>query len=215
MDIYAGFITAAAITFWIWFPLVISILCMVILGGVIYKKSLKSRVNLEEMSDYRKIEKRMITEKSIFQTKGKKTYFFTDEDRNFLEENLEEMSKRIGEKSEYYIKSFYGNKNKYNIGSAIGGVFWLGYRGMFKELFITFSLIGVSDYIIFNLGIELSLGIPIAAILGSLGNYMYFKSLQRRIKNNKGEVHWGWGISLTIFLMIFYVYFTTILYNTI
>lgn len=215
MNDYAGLITAAAITFWIWFPLVISILCMVILGGVIYKKSLKNRGDLEDVSDYGKVERRMITEKSIFLTKGKKTYFFTDDDKKFLEENLEKISKRIGKKSEYYIKSFYGSKNKYNIGSAIGGVFWLGYRGMFKELFIIFSIIGVSDYIIFKIGIELSLGIPIAAILGLLGNYMYFKSLQRRIKNNKGEVHWVWGISLTISLMIFYVYFTTILYNTI
>lgn len=215
MNDYAGLITVAAITFWIWFPLVISILCMVILGGIIYKKSLKNHVDLEDVSDYGEVERRMITEKSNFLTKGKKTYFFTDEDKIFLEENLEKISKRIGKKSEYYVKSFYGSKNKYNIGSAIGGVFWLGYRGMFKEFFITFSLIGVSDYIIFNLGIELSLGIPIAAILGLLGNYMYFKSLQRRIKNNKGEVHWVWGISLTISLMIFYVYFTTILYNTI
>lgn len=206
MDIYAGFLTAAAITFWIWFPLVVSILCMVILGGVIYKKSLKDRGN---------IEKRRSIEKPNFLTKGKKTYFFTDEDKKFLEENLEEMSKRIGKKSEYYINSFYSSKNKYNIGSTIGGIFWLGYRGMFKELFITFSLIGILDYIIFKLGFELSLGIPIAVVFGLLGNYMYFKSLQRRVMNNRGEVHWGWGISLTISLMTFYVYFTTILYSTI
>lgn len=215
MDIYAGFLTAAAITFWIWFPLVISIFCMIILGGVIYKKSLKGHENLEKMLDYGQIEKRRILEKQNLLMKGQKTYFFTNEDKNFLEENLEEMCERIGKKSEYYINSFCGSKNKYNIGSTVGGIFWLGYRGMFKELFITFSLIGILDYIIFKFGLELSLGIPIAVVFGLFGNYMYFKSLQRRVKNNRGEVHWGWGISLTISLMTFYVYFTTILYNTI
>lgn len=213
MDQYTGLITAAAITFWIWFPLMISIFCIVILGVIVYRKSFKRKKDIENISDYKIVKEKIPTEKFDFIEEEKRKKFLKDEDRSFLEDNLEEIRERVGKKSTYYIKNFYSKKRKFNLGSAVGGVFWLGYRGMFKELFIAFFLLGIFDYITFNLGFELRTSIPIGIILGMFGNNMYFKSLQKRIKDGRGEVHWGWGILLTICISVLYVYLNIILFN--
>lgn len=57
------------------------------------------------------------------------------------------------------------------------------------------------------------MGIPLGVVFGILGNYLYFKSLQRRITGNKGEVGKVLGLFLALFLLIFYAFSSTLYYN--
>lgn len=201
MDEYAeAILTVAALTFWVWFPLLLSLLCLIILGRLVYRRSVKGSRETEE------IKAKVAVEKNTYADIGRGKTLFTEDDRLFLEKNLEEICSRVGKKKKYYIEGFSSRKSiKINWASAVGGVLWLGYRGMFKELFITFSLLGIFDYITYNLGLEISTGIPTGAIFGMLGNYLYFKSLQRRVENNREEVNRLWGVLLAFSLLVFYI----------
>ncbi len=215
MGDYAGLITAAAITFWLWFPLLISLICLIVLGIIIYRRTSRGQENRGNIQRTQEIREHMEGEEDSTERSKRKNNFFTLEDREFLEENLEEFSNRIGKKSRYYITAFSHRKNRFNIGGAVGGVFWLGYRGMFRELFLSFLLISLLDAISFKMGVELNMGIPLGVAFGIGGNYLYFKSLQRRITSNKGEAGRISGIFLALSLVIFYAYSSTIYYNTV
>ncbi len=213
MEDYVGLITAAAITFWVWFPLFFSMICLIALGIIIYGKITKKAVDDDKLTTHEEIRKYMKSEENSEEDLKKRSNFLTLEDRKFLKDNLEELAGRIGKKREYYITAFDHRKNRFNIGGAVGGIFWLGYRGMFRELFLSFIFIFLLDSINFYFKLEINMGIPLGAAFGVCGNYLYFKSLQRRITTCKGEVNGALGLSLVLFLLIFYAYSSTIYFN--
>ncbi len=216
MGDYAGLLTAAAITFWVWFPLLVSLSGIIVLGIIIFVKVSKKSLDKVDFVNYEEIRESIKLEECSGESSKKKRNFLTLEDRKFLEDNLEEMSDRIGKKREYYITSFFHRKNRFNLGGAVGGIFWLGYRGMFRELFLSFILIFLCDSInfYFKLSIDMA-GLPLGAVIGACGNYIYFKSLQRRVTHSKGEVKGALGIIFTFFLTIFYAYSSVIYFNEI
>ncbi len=137
-------------------------------------------------------------------SREKKSSIFKEEDTEFLVANLEDFTKRIGKMNSYYIQAFC-KRDRFNLGAAMGGVFWLGYRGMFRELFLAYTVIFFMDVIFLHSGMDVSLGPVIGAVLGMYGNYLYFKSLQRRIESNKKEVRRDLGVLLSFCVSILYL----------
>ncbi len=217
MDGISDFIVYAGLTLWLWFPLVaVTFLTLsVILGIIIYKKTSQGEEGRSYDHGFEEAGNKSRLEEVCDSKKSKRVGMLTLEDREFLEKKLEVISKRIGKRSDYYITAFSHNKNQFNLGSAAGGIFWLGYRGMFRELFISFFIIGIMDSIVMTLNLEVSMGIPLGVTFGIMGNYFYFKSLQRRINTNRGEVGGVLGIFFTISLFIFYLTLPAIYYNII
>ena len=143
-----------------------------------------------------------------------KTNNFKNSKKIFLEENLEGMSRRIGKMNHYYIKSFYSNKKfVFNFGGFFGVYFWLGYRGMFRELLIFLLFLSVGDYVFFKLNLNINFGIFFSLIFGFFGNHLYFNSLYRRIKGNIPETNKILGLFLSIALLFFYTWLSGILQN--
>lgn len=209
-----GLITGLAITFWVWFPILLFILALIV-GTIIFVKSKKNadpNLNSYTLSEVR--------EKSIEESGNKKKRFSSKnimniKDKDFLEEHLEEIHRRIGEKRNYYILIFSNSCVKYNISGFLVGPFWMGYRGMFREIFIFLGIIGMIDYIVYFWGLNsaFNFGIVISILLGKYGNYLYFKSLERRILNQRKEINRFLGLFLGIFLYALYIVLSTQLYS--
>ncbi len=207
MTKFSGLITALAISFWTWFIPLIFLILLVILGIIVTsRKNSNNDKNL--FKNIENFEEHLKGEEVIEGVKKK--LFFTNKDREFLKKNLNEFSIRIGKKEHYYILAFY-HKEKFNIGSAIGGVFWLGYRGMIREVVIVFITIFLLDIVFLNYKMEINIGQIIGAILGTTGNYLYFKSLQRNINKNKKEINGIFGVIFTFCLFTLYSYLWVIL----
>lgn len=199
MEEYSGLITAGAITFWLWFPL---LLIIIFIGFSLVCMRIFKRISKSDIKDNEGFRSQGDLKEDL--SREKKSHFFKEEDTRYLEANLEEFTRRIGEKSPYYIQSFC-KRDRFNLGSAVGGVLWLGYRGMFRELFLAYALIFLLDVVFLYLGMDVNMGPIIGGILGMYGNYLYFKSLQRRIEDNKTEVRGAFGIMLALFISIFYL----------
>jgi len=211
----SDFIVYAGLTFWLWFPLVAvtSLTLSVILGIIIYKRTSQEEEDRSYDHGFEELGNKSRSEEAFGSEKSKRSGMLTLEDREFLEKNLEVISKRIGKGSNYYITAFSHNKNQFNIGSAVGGIFWLGYRGMFRELFISFFIIGMLDFIVMTLNLEVGMGIPLGVAFGIMGNHFYFKSLQRRITTNRGEAGGALGVFFAISLFMLYLTLPVIYYN--
>lgn len=209
-----GLITGLAITFWVWFPILLFILALIV-GTIIF---IKSKKNADpNLSSYTLSE---IQEKNIEESRDKKKRFSSKnimsmKDKDFLDEHLEEIYRRIGEKRNYYILIFSDGCTKYNIFGFLVGPFWMGYRGMFRESFMFLGIIGMIDYIIYFFGLNsaFNFGIVISILLGKYGNYLYFKSLERRILNQRKEINRFLGLFLGIFLYALYIALSTQLYS--
>lgn len=211
----SDFIVYAGLTFWLWFPLVAvtSLTLSVILGIIIYKRASQGEEDRRCNQEFEELRNKLKPEETCDSGKSKRRGMLTLEDREFLEKNLEVISKRIGKGSNYYITAFSHNKNQFNIGSAVGGIFWLGYRGMFRELFISLFIIGMLDSIVMTLNLEVGMGIPVGVAFGIMGNHFYFKSLQRRINDNRGEAGGALGVFFAISLFALYLTLPVIYYN--
>ena len=211
----SDFIVYAGLTFWLWFPLVAvtSLSLSVILGIIIYKRSAQGVEGGRYDHGFGEAGNKWNSEETRDDERSKRRGMLTLEEREFLEKNLEVISKKIGKRSDYYVTAFSHNKNLFNMGSAVGGIFWLGYRGMFRELFVSFFIIGMLDSIVMTLDLEVGMGIPLGVAFGVMGNYFYFKSLQRRITTNRGEAGGALGVFFAISLFMLYLTLPVIYYN--
>ncbi|WP_297597264.1 DUF2628 domain-containing protein [uncultured Cetobacterium sp.] len=119
-------------------------------------------------------------------------------DKEFLENNEEDILKCIDKKGEYYLNIFKGSKNKTNFCALFLGPLWMGYRQMYFETFIVgccVALLGflamiyefVSVTVISNSVIR-SLNYALMGLMGFFGNYIYFLSLKRRINNGDKKI---------------------------
>ena len=103
------------------------------------------------------------------------------------------FGKQTGYYWDNYVDYVNGRKFTFNIGSFFFGFFWMLYRKLYWQALGYISvLIGVdimwnSIYSSFLVGIEIQKGIMIidaflfAFILGFIGNWLYFKSVDRRV----------------------------------
>lgn len=144
------------------------------------------------------------------ENKNFKRTFIKLEDKDFVVENSKEFEERIGTGANYYIEAFLSDKNKLNYGAFFGGFFWLGYRGLIKELLLAFSLFFLLDIITFNLNITIpNIGFIISGVLGFYGNYIYFLKLKNDIKKNRKSMNKMMGIFFAFLLFGTYILITS------
>lgn len=144
----------------------------------------------------------------------------------------------VGKKADYYLRKWSNPKNKgsnmgWNWAAFFAGIFWLGYRKMYKIVFIilgAFVVFDIISYIINNPSMDKmnnSIGIAVAAVLGISGNYYYFKHAQKNIEDVKqqfpnnlqeqeaalrkrGGTSWG-GVFIVLGLLAAYVFLNVII----
>ncbi len=153
------------VTIWLWAPVVyISFIFCII--------AFEEKIDLENIPNHEKIREIVETNRE----KKSDRNLLTSNERDFLNENWEEISARIGKNNIKYINRFYGG-GKLNWANGFFGGFWLLYRGMLEE-FVTFaiSLLGGSFFILFfgELSFEIII-IIICLLFAMLGNYYYSK----------------------------------------
>ena len=170
------------VTIWLW-------LSVIYLGSFIFciisfiKQINKNNIDLENIPNHEKI--REIVEAN--REKKRDRNLLNSSERNFLNENWEEISARIGKKNLKYMKRFYGEKRKFNWGSGFFCQSWLFYRGMLKEYFLVIIVIIFLYGILFSFWVNV-MSIIVLLLFGMFGDYYYFKSLQKRIIKKKGEI---------------------------
>ncbi len=178
---------------WRWFPVLYIgsfIFCMTSFRREINKNN----INLENIPNHEKI--REIVE--LNRDRKSDGDLLTSNERDFFNENWEEISARIGKNNLEYINRFYGEKRKLNWASGFFGPSWLLYRGMLKEfllfiifiifLFSTLFSFGVFDFKLIIAVIQDVISIIVFLLFGMFGDYYYFKSLHKRIIKKKGEI---------------------------
>ena len=137
-----------------------------------------------------------------------KQHYIKDEDKKFLIDNIEKFEEQIGNGKSYYINAFLKKKTPFNRGAFLGGAFWLGYRGLFKEFFALIVLFIIFDIVIFILGINIgnfNIGIVTSSVCGILGNYCYFLKLRRDIEKERKPIHPLKGLSISIVIFVIYI----------
>ncbi|CEG28695.1 DUF2628 domain-containing protein [Bacillus sp. B-jedd] len=104
----------------------------------------------------------------------------------------------VGKKADYYLRKWNNPKNKgsnmgWNWAAFLAGMFWLGYRKMYKLVLIilgAFVVFDIISYIINNPAMDKinnTLGLVVAAILGISGNYHYYLHAQKNIEDVKNQ----------------------------
>ena len=63
---------------------------------------------------------------------GSKSYL-KDNDKKYILLNLDKFKETIGNGKYFYIQAFLSKKNQFNGGAFLGGILWLGYRGLILE----------------------------------------------------------------------------------
>jgi len=131
----------------------------------------------------------------------------------------------FGKNSDYYITKYLELKNNrycFNYSAFLAGIFWLGYRKLYKELFIVFCSFIIIDIIqmILKLDINLPIGIAVSIVFGKFGNYLYITKATKAIQTIKSPMtldtseinritKYGGtsikGLFLSIFLFVIYV----------
>jgi hypothetical protein len=106
----------------------------------------------------------------------------------------EELRLFVGKKSDYYINKWNKAKNNqsWNWAAFFTGLFWVGYRKMYKVIFITFGIfllldiitILVNSPVLDNLN-NYGVSVGMAVVFGTSGNYFYSLLAKRRIQKIK------------------------------
>jgi hypothetical protein len=136
----------------------------------------------------------------------------------------------IGEKKANYYLSKWSKPQKvsWNWPAFLFAWFWLGYRKMYRHLFILISIFVTIDIASFYLGNhDNAIGISFAIVYGLFGNYFYRLHAVKKIDKLKGLYSSesglqeavakqggtsGLGILVSIGLLLLYVFITAFIY---
>lgn len=194
-----GLIPNAHWLFYFTFPIGLGIFIIIIFLSIFFKNKRRDK-------DFSTLDLK-------FENSSKKTLIKNDE-KEFLLSHLDEFQKRIGLGKSYYITSFLKKKNSFNGSAFFGSIFWLGYRGLFKEFFFLLILSLIFDIIVFFFQINIkhfNLGLIFASLIGIYGNYLYFDKLKRDIINKKKKINSFLGIGIVILSMLVYGFISELL----
>ncbi|MGE6487471.1 DUF2628 domain-containing protein [Paenisporosarcina sp. NPDC076898] len=98
---------------------------------------------------------------------------------NDLENNHELLRQFVGAKeADFYLQKWSKGNQSWNWAAFFLGVLWLGYRKMFKSIFIMLGIFLLIDVVVALLGINdnylsSSIGIVVGITLGIWGNHLY------------------------------------------
>ena len=114
------------------------------------------------------------------------------EKRNQLDYN-HHLELFIGEqKQHYYIRKWSKGLNSWNWASFFLSFLWLGYRKMYKPIFLILGIFIVIDLVVAILGIDNAildnaLGIAVSCTLGICGNHLYRLHALKRIRELRDD----------------------------
>jgi hypothetical protein len=108
--------------------------------------------------------------------------------------NENEIRLFVQKNSDYYINKWgsVSNPQKYarwNWSAFWAGMFWMGYRKMYKTLLVFLILFLIIDLIqlYFHLELDRVVNSSLSLMFGLLGNAFYYKYMKERIKKVKAE----------------------------
>ncbi len=138
-----------------------------------------------------------------------------------------------GKKEDYYLHKWSKGDRSWNWAAFFLSIFWLGYRKMYKPLFMMFTIFLMMDIVFILSGIDSTsfnnaIGIVVSITLGAWGNYLYrrhavkninlltennmsHEELQRVIELRGGSSWKGvWGVVglLIIYILLVMLIFT-------
>lgn len=139
----------------------------------------------------------------------------------------------VGKNSDFYISKWKKAKDPskragWNWAGFLVGVFWLGYRKIYKILFLLLGLFILIDMVQVFIGIDFTKGVSagLAAAFGVGGNTFYYSHMNEKLNTLKqnsqddgeleelarkaGGATWK-GVGITVLLMIAYVIVSSIL----
>ena len=139
----------------------------------------------------------------------------------------------VGKNADYYINKWKSAKEPakragWNWAGFFVGLFWMGYRRMYKILFMILGLFILIDIIQLFVSFDLSRGVSIgiSAVAGGSGNSLYYNHMNQKIKSlspnsssddelkelakTAGGATWK-GVGITLLLFIAYIIVTSIL----
>jgi hypothetical protein len=140
---------------------------------------------------------------------GSKSYL-KDNDKKYVLLNLDRFKEIIGNGKNFYIQAFLSKKNKFNGGAFLGGILWLGYRGLILEYFTFLGICLFIDILTLYLNITIPqnvFGIGVTVTIGMLANYLYFLKIKNKIENNKKLINPFLGVAIVVISSIIYGYF--------
>ena len=140
---------------------------------------------------------------------GSKSYL-KDNDKKYILLNLDKFKETIGNGKYFYIQAFLSKKNKFNSGAFLGGIFWLGYRGLILEYFTFLGIFLFIDILTLHLNITIPqnvFGIVVTVTIGMLANYLYFLKIKNKIENKKKLINPFLGVAIVVISYIIYGYF--------
>jgi hypothetical protein len=139
----------------------------------------------------------------------------------------------VGKNADYYINKWQNAKDPakrsgWNWAGFLAGIFWLGYRKMYKILLAVLGLFLLIDFIQYftSFDIYAQVGLGVSGVLGIIGNSVYYNHMNRRIKELSkncgnddelkelaravGGATWK-GVGITLLLFAAYIIAFTIL----
>lgn len=118
----------------------------------------------------------------------------TDQNQIHTTSVYEDMMIYVGKKSQFYDQKWRkmdqtSSKNSWNFASFFLTFFWLGYRRLFKELFIIMGLFFVVEFVFLFSHWDITylqyanfvLGLGVAVILGLFSNNLYRRQVEKKV----------------------------------
>ena len=142
--------------------------------------------------------------------------FIKDVDKEYIILNVDKFKGIIGNGKSFYLQAFLNKKNQFNGGAFLGGLFWLGYRGLILEYFIFLGIFILIDILVLYFNITLPqyfFGMIISTTLGILGNYLYFLKIKNKIENKKRRLNPFLGVLIVIISYIIYIFLIDYIYT--
>jgi hypothetical protein len=133
-----------------------------------------------------------------------------EEEIEFIKENETKFRDYLGKRSKYYI-SAWTIKPKFNFASSFGGIFWLGYHGMFFTLFLLISL-GTTVNLFFYGSLIHTIYIFFAIFLyGVFGNTLFYYKVKKNILEDKKPSNTFFKIFVTLIIFCVYLFINLLL----
>lgn len=143
------------------------------------------------------------------------TTYIKNIDKEYILLNIDKFKEIIGNGKSFYLQAFLNKKNQFNGSAFLGGLFWLGYRGLILEYFIFLGIFILIDLLVlyFNITLPTSFfGIITSTTLGITGNYIYFLNIKKKIENKKRRLNSFFGILIVVISYLAYIFLVDYIY---
>lgn len=135
-----------------------------------------------------------------------------EEEIEFIKENETKFRDYLGKRSKYYISAWTINP-KFNFASSFGGMFWLGYHGMFFTLFLLISLGTIVNLFFLDSLIQIIYIFLTIFLYGVFGNYLFYYKVKKNILEDKKPANTFLKIFVTLIIFCVCLFINLLLIN--